>query len=843
MVRRQAVRPASRRTGAPAAFLQHIDLVRLDATRRLDPGRRSEFGQFLTPAPVARFMAGMFKDQPAVVRLLDAGAGVGSLTAAYVASACAWPVPPKEIHLTSFEIDPILAEYLRENLEACRAMCEGRGIRVHVEVCQEDFITTGAAALQESLFHRAIVPFTAAILNPPYKKIHSSSRARLDLRSIGIETTNFYTAFLLIATRLLEAGGELVSITPRSFCNGPYFRPFRREFLTEMALKRLHVFETRTHAFEEDDVLQENVITYAVKTSAKSPVEITSSTEPSDDFGTVRTVAYDDLVRPTDPDVFIRIVADETESRVADRMERFDHSVEDLGLSVSTGRVVDFRAKTFLRADPAENTAPLIYPMHFDGGFVSWPKPGAKKANALEIAKETDSLLVPSGVYVLVKRFSAKEERRRIVTAVYDPTRVSADRVGFENHLNYYHAVGKGMRMELAKGLAAFLSSTLVDSYFRQFNGHTQVNATDLRSFKYPAPEDLVRLGARIREGFPNQTDLDALVDEELFPMADSTDAHDPIQTKRRIEEATAVLKSLEPPREQQNDRSALTLLALLGLSPTMPWADATAPLLGITPIMALIAHHYGRRDAPNTRETIRRFSMHQFVEAGLVVPNPDKPSRPVNSPKAVYQIEPSALVLLQAYGSPAWEGKLKEYLSSIEALQRRHATEREMERIPLRMPSGKELRLSPGGQNVLVKQIFEEFCPRFTPGAAVIYVGDTEDKLAYFDQHALSELGVTVDEHGKMPDVIIHDMQRNWLVLIEAVTSHGPVNAKRQAELQRIFGASSAGLVFVTAFMTRNDMKRYLSEISWETEVWVADAPSHLIHFNGARLLGPYTS
>ena len=388
---------------------------------------------------------------------------------------------------------------------------------------------------------------------------------------------------------------------------------------------------------------------------------------------------------------------------------------------------------------------------------------------------------------------------------------------------------------------AAFLNSTLVDTYFRQFNGHTQVNATDLRSLRYPGSDELVRLGERIATGLPDQNTLDSYIDEELFRMSDPTGTHDPIRTKRRVAEAIEVLRGLGLPREQQNERSALTLLALLGLAPTTPWTGATAPLLGITPIMSAIAHQYGRRYAPNTRETIRRFSVHQFIEAGLLVPNPDRPDRPVNSPNAVYQVEATALALIQTFGSEVWERNLATYLSTRETLRQRNAREREMERIPLRMPTGQEVRLSPGGQNVLVKQILEEFCSRFTPGADVIYVGDTDDKWAYFDHDALHALGVVVDEHGKMPDVIVHDTARNWLVLVEAVTSHGPVSPKRRAELQHIFSGARAGLVFVTAFLTRADMKRFLSDISWETEVWVADAPSHLIHFNGERFLGPY--
>ncbi len=310
---------------------------------------------------------------------------------------------------------------------------------------------------------------------------------------------------------------------------------------------------------------------------------------------------------------------------------------------------------------------------------------------------------------------------------------------------------------------------------------------------------------------------------------------------RKRIGEAVEVLRELGFPRQQLNERSALTLLSLLGLKPNEPWAGAGTPLMGITPMMDFIADHYSRRYAPNTRETIRRFSVHQFVQAGLVVPNPDKPSRPTNSPQAVYQIEPSALKLLRTFGTLEWSARLSEYLASADTLKRLYAREREATRIPVMLQSGASIQLSPGGQNVLIKRILDDFCPLFTPGGRVIYVGDTEKKWAYFDHDSLRALGVEVEEHGKMPDVVVHFTSKNWLVLIEAVTSHGPVNPKRRLELSTLFAGSKAGIVYVTAFMDRRTMIRYLDEISWETEVWIAESPTHLIHFNGERFLGPY--
>jgi len=232
---------------------------------------------------------------------------------------------------------------------------------------------------------------------------------------------------------------------------------------------------------------------------------------------------------------------------------------------------------------------------------------------------------------------------------------------------------------------------------------------------------------------------------------------------------------------------------------------------------------------------------MHQFVDAGLALYNPDKPDRPVNSPKAVYQIEPAALALLRSFGSRKWHDNLTVYLAERETLAARYAKEREQNRIPVEITPGRQITLSPGEHSELIRAIIEDFAPRFAPGSVLVYAGDTGDKWGYFDAALLAELGVKVDFHGKMPDVILHYTAKNWLLLVESVTSHGPVDGKRHAELASLFAESTAGLVFVTAFPNRAVMGRYLSEIAWETEVWVADAPSHLIHFNGQRFLGPH--
>lgn len=310
---------------------------------------------------------------------------------------------------------------------------------------------------------------------------------------------------------------------------------------------------------------------------------------------------------------------------------------------------------------------------------------------------------------------------------------------------------------------------------------------------------------------------------------------------EQKLKGAMDLLRSLGFAPRQSNEVAGYTLLACLDLKPSKPWSEAAAPLRGITPIIDFVAAAYGVRYAPNTRETIRDEAVKYFVEAGLLLRNPDAPARPTNSGKTVYQVEVHALELIRTFDAVGWSGKLEAYLASRVRLRKELERQRKFTRIPVRLPSGKTVTISPGGQNPLIKTIIEEFCPRFVAGGTVVYIGDAEDKFLHLDSEYLRRLGVAIPAPAKMPDVVVHDTRRNWLLLIEAVTSAGPVDGKRRKELKELFKGCKAGLVFVSAFGDRRRFLRFGAQIGWETEVWTADAPDHIVHFNGERFLGPY--
>lgn len=466
-----------------------IDAIRLEANAKLDPKKKSPLGQFMTPSNIAEFMAGLLDKTKEEVSLLDAGAGIGSLTVAAVKKL------KKVSAVEAWEVDPIMGGYLETNLDK---------LKVPHVIHHGDFIEEAVLNLELGIGTR----FTHAILNPPYKKISSNSIHRKLLRKVGIETVNLYTAFLALAILLMKAGGQIVIIIPRSFCNGPYYKPFRELMLKECAIEHIHVFESRNKAFKDDEVLQENIILKLTKGKLQSDVVVSVSHDNSLSDYEARNVPFIDIVKPNDEERFIHIPTEEQEF---DHDGLFKFGLKELNLEVSTGPVVDFRMKEFWQQEPTKDSIPLIYPHHFVNGEFQYPKEH-KKPNALKPGGEqVNKWLMPNGFYVIVKRFSAKEERRRVVAYIIDPSQISSTQIGFENHWNVFHFKKQGLDATLAKGLTCFLNSTELDNYFRVFSGHTQVNATDLKNMKYPSLEALTSLGQKFKPAM-TQGEIDQLV-------------------------------------------------------------------------------------------------------------------------------------------------------------------------------------------------------------------------------------------------------------------------------------------------------------------------------------------
>ena len=308
-----------------------------------------------------------------------------------------------------------------------------------------------------------------------------------------------------------------------------------------------------------------------------------------------------------------------------------------------------------------------------------------------------------------------------------------------------------------------------------------------------------------------------------------------------KIEEAQEILKALGLPPAQQNEMSALTFLALTNLREKDSWKKAKPVRLRIHDILIFAKKTYGRDYAENTRETVRRQAIHQFEQARIVDRNPDNPSLPTNSPRTHYALTNEIIDLVRRYGSRSWKGSLKKVLGDRKTLWEVYRKKRKSKMVPVRLSSGKRLSLSPGKHNELQAAIVEQFAPRFAPGSKLVYFGDTARKTLHLDEKLMESLNIPVTEHDKMPDVMLYDKKKNWLFLIEAVTSHGPVSPKRQYELDQVLSKCPAGRVYVTAFPNFQEFKRHIAQIAWETEVWLSEIPDHLIHFNGEKFMGPY--
>jgi len=830
----------------PTELVKYLDFIQSSFQQNSDKEKRSELGQFFTPSTVSCMMADMFQKLEPEITLLDAGAGFGILSASFISRVLANKPYPKSIHIIAYEIDPTLFLALQDTLNYCRHFCIEVGIKMSFEIKQQDFISACAEGLYSkgSLFPKERIAFNYAIINPPYRKINNSSKEGQILRSIGIETTNLYSAFLWLVMRSILPGGEIVAIVPRSFCNGTYYKPFRQELLQSMAITHIHEFHARDKAFKEDNVLQENIVFHTINNkNMQGKVLISSNSGPEDPDLKKHQIEYVQLVQPDDPDQFIRIVVDRNGHQINALMDTIKTPIHELGINISTGAVVDFRSKEFLQTEKAGEVIPLLYPHHLKNGFIEWPSNSPKKPEFLKNNLSTRKISVPSQCYVLVKRFSSKEEKRRVYAAIYDPFSFQHERIGIENHLNFFHKSYGGLDLEIAKGLVLYLNSSIVDHYFRQFSGHTQVNASDLRNLKYPNEAQLRELGSKVGNQFPDQDSIDKLISDFLLPKSKEGDydMDDPIQAKKKIKQALNILHLLNVPNQQQNDRSALTLLALANIKISDDWNKAKQNLIGITEMMDYFKKQYGVEYAPNTRETIRRQTIHQFIQLGMVHVNPDNPERPINSPKTRYLLDLKVLELLRSYKTNSWDLNLTTFLKDSKSIARLQIRERQMPMIPVSLPDGSELLLSSGGQNSLIKDIIEKFCPRYTPGGAIVYVGDAGEKLNESELNYFAQLGIKLDRHGKIPDIVIDLPDKKWLVLIEAVTSHGTIDIKRHNELKDLFRSDNYGLVFVTAFESRKIMNKYLRDIAWETEVWVAESPSHLIHFNGEKFLGPY--
>ena len=489
---------------------------------------RKNGGHYLTPAAIARFMAGHSSYSEAHMRVLDPGSGTGILSAA-VCEAASRSGTVKSLHVDAYEIEQSLAGLTRLVLAFSQDWLDRRGVALTFNVTHGDFVLEHAAALrarsENGLWGRNEGPdaeYDLVISNPPYFKIGKDDPRAMAWESAVHGQPNIYALFMAVSAELLSRSGELVYIVPRSFASGPYFKRFREVFFRGVTPTAIHLFESRKDVFKDQTVLQENLVIAARPRMGGEALDegqvLVSHSKAAHDLAERQRLLVDvdsvlDLAS-ANKELSIPLCAEDLE--LVQTVRAWPNTLHSLGLEVSTGPVVPFRTTQFLTHKPLGSpTAPLLWMQHVRPMRIAWPSPAEEKPQWIKAEPGSMKLLVPDATYVLIRRFSAKEEKRRLVAAPLIWRALDEDLVGLENHLNYIRGVSRVLDEELAYGLSALLNSTFLDQFFRTSNGNTQVSATELRAMPLPAERDIraIGLGARGRpEASTDLSDLDALV-------------------------------------------------------------------------------------------------------------------------------------------------------------------------------------------------------------------------------------------------------------------------------------------------------------------------------------------
>ncbi len=519
----------------------HPLLNRTDSTRQTPSkklAKMENLRQYFSSLPVVNLMASMMNYPQKHIKILDPEAGAGPLFTACVQRICSGTrqLPPNSIQVVAYETDDLLFDSISASMEQIGDVCRGMGVEFSGKLVKKDFIEDYAvAAAASSSSSNALSNdgyFTHIVLNPPYKKIDVSSKTYNTLRDARLQTTNMYSALIAISNNLLAPGGQMTFISPRSFCYDTYFHPFRKDFLKAMSPRRIHLFSSRTSessssssssstpspSSHDDRVLQENVIICArKKVTNHHDAVVSSSITPTGEIMARTHVKTSNIIFDGDPQMFIHIVPDEVGAQISQRMRSLPCTLQDIGMGVSTGKVVDFKIRDELRFSDQRDAVPLVRPFNITpDGTIRFPGHSKKHCNFIMQNQKSRKTLVANGNYILVKRYTTTEQKRRVVASIWTKDNYDSEMVGFEKRVNYFHSNGSGLAdSSIARGLWAFLNSGMVDSYFRQFNGSTQVSTTDLMYLRYPSKRQLGVLGGSAVPGM-SQDEIDRLVDDNL---------------------------------------------------------------------------------------------------------------------------------------------------------------------------------------------------------------------------------------------------------------------------------------------------------------------------------------
>ena len=496
---------------------------------KCDAKTRKIKGQFFTPAEVSRFMASLFQVRGGAVRLLDPGAGTGVLAATFCERLLESGIATSLI-MDAYENDSNLLPFLRAVLGACKTKLETRGHNVACNIYEQDFILYNEGCLTKSGLFRGTaecVSYDYAISNPPYYKLNKNSPQAVVMSDLISGQPNIYALFMALTVSMLKPEGEMVFITPRSFCSGLYYKKFREWFLHNVQVSNMHIFESRQEVFDRDRVLQENVVIKAIRGGKRQDGKLVISFSKDKNFSDARRieVGASEAIFQRNGETFIGVPTSLADVRVLEMIDKWPNTLKDFGMEISTGPVIPFRATEYLlpRWTGTAESAPLLWMHNMQGMRVVWPLSKNKKESAIRVCEGSKPLLLPVKNYVLLKRFSSKEQERRLYASVLLENEFPHSFVGIENHVNYIHRPRGNLSLQEAFGIAAILNTRVVDNFFRSLNGNTQVSATEIRSMPLPGIDDIRRIGEVVCDivSHTNEIDLDKIAAEILGTEAE----------------------------------------------------------------------------------------------------------------------------------------------------------------------------------------------------------------------------------------------------------------------------------------------------------------------------------
>ncbi len=498
---------------------QFADQIGESYTETVTNDFKKAYGQFLTPVKIARFMATLSTVRRKVLSILDPGCGTGILTCALVEQAILTADEIREISITAYELDSTILPKTEKAFTKLRQWADRKGVKLTYQIKEEDFVLSNAhylSMVQDLFGHlKDKSKYDIIISNPPYFKIPKDDLRAKATATLNKGQPNIYAIFLGLAAHMLSDHGELIFITPRSFTAGPYFERFRKVFFSKIELDHVHVFDSRNKAFGRDKVLQENIIFRGHPLNGHTPSALTISTSLGlEDLNTpkVRKYKHTGLFGDKNGDSILFLPTTDLEDRVLQIFDKWTDRLGKLDIGISTGPVVSFRVTDHLREAYRDSTVPLLWLPNVRKMKIEHPIAKKGKCQFIELSNESRPLLVRNRNYVLLRRFSAKSDKSRLVAAPYYSTEFKVDYIGLENHLNYLYGLTQELSEELATGLAGLLNSTLFDLYFRTFNGNTQVSATELRNMPFPPIEFVESLGQKLHHK--------SHIDQELIDLS-----------------------------------------------------------------------------------------------------------------------------------------------------------------------------------------------------------------------------------------------------------------------------------------------------------------------------------